>query len=164
MPEIFLPPVASHTTGGFFMLRSWRILADGKAVPKLSSQMEEVLHSVEDHPSSQMEEVLHSVEDHPRRNRREKQPRQAGDDGDTAPLKRQVPSSPPGARELKTGICRPYSNSRVSLSAVHCRCMAPPPCGEKNSGDARRLTYSPMPKTRFTALSFPYPYKASGSR
>ena len=150
MPEIFLPPVASHTTGGFFMLRSWRILADGKAVPKLSSQMEE---------------VLHSVEDHPRRNRREKQPRQAGDDGDTPPLKRQVPSSPPGARELKTGICRPYSNSRVSLSAVHCRCMAlPPPCGEKNSGDARRLTYSPMPKTRFTALSFPYPYKASGSR
>ncbi len=63
------------------MLRSWRILADGKAVPKLSSQMEE---------------VLHSVEDHPRRNRREKQPRQAGDDGDTPPLKRQVPSSPPG--------------------------------------------------------------------
>ena len=112
MPEIFLPPVASHTTGGFFMLRSRRILADGKAVPKLSSQMEE---------------VLHSVEDHPRRNRREKQPRQAGDDGDTPPLKRQVPSSPPGARELKTGICRPYSNSRVSLSAVHCRCMALPP-------------------------------------
>ena len=52
------------------MLRSRRILADGKAVPKLSSQMEE---------------VLHSVEDHPRRNRREKQPRQAGDDGDAAP-------------------------------------------------------------------------------
>ena len=65
---------------------------------------------------SEVEEALYPVENHPRRDRREKQPRQAGDDGDAAPAEQ-----PFGARakQQKAGKQRGGKPQRGEVGDRH---------------------------------------------